>query len=142
MTAMLTDLVAYLRAAPALAALLGSGSAMRLFAGIAPQGAAQPTLVYNIIAVVHDYTIEADAIPVREAVLQFDIDSQSVMTSRQVGDALFSTLSAKRLTQGATEFEGIFHDGREDTTVEQSLVEGTIESHRLSVDYRIQFRNP
>jgi hypothetical protein len=143
MMQMLTDLVAYLRAFPALGALLGSGSSMRLYAGQAPQGAAQPTMIYNFIAGVNTYTQEPDAMPLREAVIQFDIDSQSFTTCRQVGDALFSALSARRLTQGSTEFEGIFHDDREDSTVEQSIVGSTTtENHRLSIDYRIQFRNP
>ena len=108
--------------------------AARIYASQAPQGAQLPTLIYHVIAAPTDHTHDGHGLS--EAIIQFDIDATTPTSARAVADALANLIDGKRLTQGATKFEAIFHDGNEFTSVEESLTQGTTQTHRLTVHYR------
>lgn len=127
---MLTSLQALLTGAAGLVALVGS----HIYAGQAPQGVTLPLIVWHVIASPVEYTQDGDGLS--ETVIQFDIDGATQTDCRAVADALVTLLSGKRITQGATLFAAIFHDGTEFTGVEESLVPSTTQSHRLIVVYR------
>jgi hypothetical protein len=135
MKQMLTDLVALLKATAAITALVGQ----RIYPGQAPQGAALPTILYHEIARPTEYT--QDGFTHGVAVIQFDIDGRTATECRNIAEQLFNRLSGLSVVQGSTQFEGVFHDGAEFTSVSESLTQGTTQAHRLSVDYRIQFRS-
>jgi len=127
----LTDFQALLAGLSALVALVST----RINAGQPPQGATLPTVSWNVIASPTEYTHDADELS--ETIVQLDIDAHTPTAARDVADAIHTGLSGKRLTQGSTLFEAIFHDGTEFTTVNESLVGGTTQDHRLTVSYRL-----
>ncbi len=131
---MLVDWQSLLKSLPALTNKVGN----RIYSGQAPQGVPLPTLIWNIIAAPSDYTHDGHAL--EEVLIQFDMDGTTQTQCREVADALRGGLSGKRSQQSVTDFEAIFHDGNEFTTVNESVTEGTTQTHRLTIDYRILWR--
>jgi len=127
---MLTSLHSLLTGSAPITALVGS----RIYASQAPQGAALPTLIYHVIAAPTEHTHDGHGLS--EAIIQFDIDATTPTSARAVADTLADLIDGKRLIEGATNFEAIFHDGNEFTSVAESLTQGTTQTHRLTVHYR------
>jgi Protein of unknown function (DUF3168) len=110
----------------------------RIYGSQAPQGTPLPAIVWHVIISLSDYTHDGHALD--ETVVQLDIDGMTATECREVADAIREGISGKTIIQGQTDFEAIFHDDLEQTSVEESLVPGTTQAHRLSVDYRLLHR--
>jgi hypothetical protein len=130
----LSDFQSVLGGIAGLAALVGG----RIYASQPPQGAPLPTLTVHVIASPTDYTHDGHGLD--ETVVQLDIDAATQTACRDVADAVLDGIGGKTITAGGTDFEAIFHDGVEITSVSDSLVPGTTQAHRLSVDYRLLHR--
>lgn len=138
---LMTSLVAALKAHAPLFSLTGS----RIFGGRAAQGSPLPRIVFHEISTngdhQHDSGTTADA-GVDDTIIQFDCEARTLSGCREVADAIGGALNGATGTDGPAELQACFREsGGYAQPLDEDTGDGVTESHRLSVDYRILWRD-
>ena len=140
-----TSLMVTLKAHAALTALIGAGTLARLYSGRAEQGSALPRVIWHEITSTpehtHDSATTADP-GMEDTIVQFDIEARALSGCRAVADAISEALNGASPGGAAADIQAAF---RESSGFAQPLDhqtgDGVTEAHRLSVDYRLIWRD-
>jgi hypothetical protein len=102
--------IAWLLAAPALAALIGE----RLTPGVRTQGAPLPALVFNLISDLPDYSNDGPT-GLTQARIQLDAYGATYAEAKAVARAANARVSGWRGTVGGWAIQGVFQQNARDT---------------------------
>lgn len=142
---MATSLMVAMKAHGALTALIGAGAACRLYSGRAAQGSALPRVVWHEITSTpehtHDSATTADP-GMEDTIVQFDIEARHLSGCRAVADAISEALNGAKPGGAAADLQAAFREsGGFAQPLDYQTGDGITEAHRLSVDYRIIWRD-
>lgn len=140
-----TSLMVALKAHAALTALIGSGSACRLYSDRAAQGSALPRVIWHEITSTPEHTHDSatsDDAGIEDSIIQFDIEDRKLSGCRAVADAISEALNGAKLGGAAADIQAAFREsGGFAQPLDHQTGDGVTEAHRLSVDYRLLWRD-
>lgn len=116
----------------------------RIYSGRAAQGSALPRLIWHEIASTpehcHDSASSGDA-GIENTIMQFDIEARTLSGCRALADEISACLSGATVS-GTALLQACFREsGGYAQPLDQLTGDGMTEAHRLSVDYRILWRD-
>lgn len=135
------SLMAALGAHGALTALVGT----RIYGGRAAQGSPLPRVVWHEISSVpehaHDSATTTDP-GIEDTIIQFDVEARTLSGCRAVADAIGEALNGASPGGAAANIQAAFREGGGFAQpLDHDSGDGEHEAHRLSVDYRILWRD-
>ena len=132
-------LTALLAASPASALV-----AARIYAAHAPQASALPRVVWHEIASMpshcHDSATTSDP-GLEETVIQIDIEGRTLTACRAVADAIAVSLDGGTYLGVAHILAGFRETSGSAQALDYSTGDGEAEAYRLSIDYRLLWRD-
>lgn len=139
------SLITAMRGSSALTALVGSGSSARIYGGMAVQGASLPRVIFHDVSTLnshtHDSATTSDA-GIDESIVQFDCEARTLSIARQVVDEISALLNGAIITGGSATIQASFRDsGGFSQPMAYDSGDGVAEGHRISVDYRIFWKD-
>ena len=134
-------LQAALADAVALSALIGA----RLYSGRAAQGSDLPRLIWHEISSLpdhcHDSATSSDA-GIESTIVQFDCEARTLSGCRAVADAISAALDGAVIAGDDAILQACFREsGGRAQALDHLTGDGVTEAHRLSVDFRILWRD-
>lgn len=138
-------LITTLRAALVAHAAIASQVAERIYGGRAPQGSDLPRIIFHEIASnsehQHDSATNSDP-GTEETIIQFDCEGRTLSAARAVADAIAEALNGAIIPGPPAHLQGCFKEGNGFVQpLDIQTGDGITEAHRLSVDYRILWRD-
>ena len=136
-----TALTAALSAAGALTAIVGT----RIYAGRAAQKSALPRIIWHEISSqpqhCHDSATSSDP-GTEDTIIQFDCEARTLTGCRAIADAIGEAINGATISGAAALLQGCFREsGGFAQAMDHQTGDGVTEAHRLSVDYRILWRD-
>ena len=139
------SLMVALKAHAALTALIGSGNDCRLYSGRAAQDSTLPRVIWHEITSTPDHTHDSatsDDAGIEDTIVQFDIEARSLSGCRAVADAISSALNGASPGGASADIQAAFREsGGFAQPLDHQTGDGITEAHRLSVDYRLLWRD-
>ncbi|MES2706078.1 MAG: DUF3168 domain-containing protein [Verrucomicrobiota bacterium] len=135
------SLVAVLRNHAPLAALVGA----RIFGGMAAQGSAMPRIIFHEISSNNDHQHDSATTEdpgIDETLIQFDCEARTLSAARAVTDAIAGVLNGAAPGGSPADLQGCFREpGGFAQPMDRDTGDGVAEAHRISVTYRILWRD-
>jgi hypothetical protein len=142
---MATSLMVALKAHGALTALIGVGTACRLYSGRAAQGSALPRVIWHEITSTPEHTHDSATTSdpgIEDSIVQFDVEGRTLSGCRAVADAISEALNGAKPAVGVADIQAAFREsGGFAQAMDYQTGDGVTEAHRLSVDYRLMWRD-
>ena len=139
------SLMVTLKAHAALTALIGSGNDCRLYSGRAAQDSALPRVIWHEITSTPDHTHDSatsDDAGIEDTIVQFDIEARRLSECRSVADAISGALNGASPGGASADIQAAFREsGGFAQPLDHQTGDGITEAHRLSVDYRLLWRD-
>ncbi len=142
---MATSLMVAMKAHGALTALIGAGTACRLYSGRAAQGSTLPRVIWHEITSTPEHTHDSATTSdpgIEDSIVQFDIEARALSGCRAVADAISEALNGAKPAVGVADIQAAFREsGGFAQAMDYQTGDGVTEAHRLSVDYRLMWRD-